>query len=101
MKKTITFFLLIGFFSCLLPVDGMNFMQYSNKSEFQDKQELKVQKKKTTKKQVKDLNAEKQAKELKKKDIEAKEHSVNRNMKVKRVSVDENLPETVRQRNIP
>ena len=36
-----------------------------------------------------------------KKEIEAKERLIDRNKKVKKVPVDENLPETIHQRNIP
>ena len=69
--------------------------------EIQDKQELKnLKRKKSAKRPAKDPNSEKQAKELKKTEIEAKEHSIDKNKKIKRVSVDENLSETVHQWNI-
>ncbi len=41
------------------------------------------------------------AKEQKKRNIEAKEKSVDKNKKVKKFTTDQDLPETVKKRNIP
>ena len=103
MKKFISIFLITALFFCFFPVQAGNIMQNSSKSEIQNnKQKVKdLKKKKSVKKSTKDLKSEKEARELKKKAIEAKERSIDKNSKVKKVSVDENLPETIHQRNIP
>ena len=103
MKKIISIFLIASFFFCFIPVQAGNNMQNSSKSEIQNNKHhgKGLKKKRSDKKKNKDANSEKQARELKKKEIEAKERSIDRNIKVKKVSVDDNLPETVHQRNIP
>ena len=103
MKKIISIFLIAGFIFCFFPVQAANDMPSFNKPEIQNiKQEVKdLKKKKSAKKRIKDANSDKQTTELKKKEIETKERSMDKNKKVKKVSVDDNLPETVHQRNIP
>ena len=103
MKKIIAIFLITGIFFCFYPVQAGPDMQISNKPEIQNnKQEVKnLKKKKSAKKQIKDANSDKQTREMKKKEIEAKERLIDKNKKVKKISADENLPETVHQRNIP
>jgi len=103
MKKSISILLLTGFIFWHIPAWAGNTIQSQNKQELQNqKLEVKnIKKKKSSRKQIKDANSEKLTREVKKKEIEAKERSIDKNTKVKKVSVDENLPQTVRQRNIP
>jgi len=103
MKKFIVFFLLACFLFCFFPVQADKDIQTTAVSEIQkNKQEAKdFKKKKLSKKQNKDANSEKQNREQRKKDIENKERLIDKNKKVKKISVDENLPETIHQRNIP
>ena len=103
MKKTISILLLSGFFFCFFPVQAGNEIQNTNVSvTLKNKQGTKdIKKKKSAKNQTKIADSEKQARELKKKDIENKERLMDKNKKVKKVSVDDNLPETVHKRNIP
>jgi len=58
------------------------------------------QKKDSGKKYVRNPDSVAKSAELKKKEIQSEEHSVNKEKKVKRFSTDKNLPETVRKRNI-
>ena len=100
MKKFIPMFVFTGFFFGIIPLTASDCLNVIPKSSQNDRQELKDDGKKVS---AKDNKAAKElkAKEQKKRDIEAKEHSVNKNKPAKRFSTDENIPETVRKRNIP
>jgi len=50
---------------------------------------------------VKTVKPDQLSEEKRKKEIEAKEHSVNKKKKVKTFGVDETLPQLIRERNIP
>jgi len=50
---------------------------------------------------VKTVKPDQLSEEKRKKEIEAKEYSVNKKKKVKTFGVDETLPQLIRERNIP
>ena len=108
MKKIITIFLLIGLLFSFHPVIAREVNQEKSKLEKREKRQLNHKKRHKSEMQGQDSSTAAQSeekikkdKDLRKKEIEIKEHSVDKNKKVKRVSTDENLPETVRNRNIP
>jgi len=102
MKKILTFLVLFGLLFSFHIVIASPVLQDLKKVEPIEKQDLKHKKKqKLSKDQSKNQLTEEQIKEKRKKEIEAKERSTDKNKPVKRISKDENLPETVRKRNIP
>ncbi len=102
MKKIGTILVLAIFLVSFVSIHPLDRNLGQTKSELQENSDLKVKKKRnSTKKELKDPISEKQLKDQKKREIEVKEHSIDKNKKVKRVSSDENLPETVKKRNIP
>lgn len=102
MKKIITVLLFSGFLFSLLPLNAQEKIQNKNQTETRQKRGLERQKRKGSRKnQVKVNPTNVQSNEQKKREIENREHSLDKNKKVKRFSVDENLPETVKKRNIP
>ncbi len=111
MKKFITICLFIGLLFSFYPGNAWEVNQKKNRSENLEKRQPNQKKKHKSKKQGKEsstatkseekIKKEKEAKDQKKKEIEIKEYSIDKNKKVKRVSTDKNLPETIRNRNIP
>jgi len=99
MKKYFAVLLLSGFLIPVLPISAQEVKKNIKNTETISKQNSAKKKKKcaTTMKG----KTEAQSSEQRKKDIEAKERLVDKNKKVKRVGVDENLPKTIRERNIP
>lgn len=102
MKNIIAILLFIGF---SVPSPSL-FAQEVKQNSFQSVNAEKIDsvnivKKKLTAKQSTEISSDKKAEEQRKKEIEAKEHSVNKNKKVRRFGVDENLSNTIRKRNIP
>ena len=100
MKRIITFFLLIGLLITFLPLPNLASPQEPHDSEMPQNRKLKRQQKM----EVSRLEANKKeqiAKEQKKRNIEAKEKSVDKNKKVKKFTTDQDLPETAKKRNIP
>jgi hypothetical protein len=99
MKKYFAILLILGFLFPTLPVCA----QEGNTK--QKKTETVAKRKSKHRKNIKPSEtaglSEEQTKELRKKDIEAKERTVDKNKKVKRLIVDEDLSKTVRNRNIP
>ena len=102
MKRFGSILILAIFFVSVVSVYASDRNLVLKKSEMQENKDLKVTKKKhSPKRELKMTISEKQLKEQRKKEIEVKEHTINKNKRVKRVSPDENLPETVKKRNIP
>ena len=102
MKKFIVIFLLLGFLFPSFPISAQEATKTTNKSETVEKQKNKrLKKNDLSEKQVKESNSVLQTKEQRKKDIEAKELTVDKNKKVKMTVADENLPQTIKKRNIP
>lgn len=100
MKKIITILLLVGLLFSYQPLNAKPSLQDAKKSEKVTKK-LSHQKKQMLKKEHKKPLTPEQLKEKQKKEIEAREKSIDRTKPVKKVSSDENLPQTVRKRNIP
>ena len=98
MKKYITILILIGLLSTTLPILAQEGKRYNEKSEFVNKQKKK---KVTAEKQSTETNSEAQTSEQSKKDIEAKERSVNKNKKVRRCGFDKHISQIIKKRNIP
>ncbi len=102
MKNITTLILFIWIIIYFLPVQAQVEPQTPNRSEIQEKQEFRRHKEKAA---VREHSAKPNSSaisiEKRKQEIKTKENSINRNKKVKRFSTDENLPETVRKRNIP
>ena len=102
MKKYIAIFLFLWLLFPSASVSAQEVKQSIKKDTTAKKQDPKnaVQNKSSLKKSKK-IKSEAQKEEQRKKDIEAKEYSVNKNKKVRRFGIDENIPETVKKRNIP
>ncbi|MCX6229557.1 MAG: hypothetical protein NTV75_10390 [Bacteroidia bacterium] len=92
MKKIYTLSILVLFMLSL----NLSYGSVSHQNPIQPQKEVKKAKK---------LEQQKSQKETcdaqKKKDIELKEHSVNKQMKVKKNDTDKNIKEAVQKRNIP
>ena len=102
MKKYITILILIGLLSTSLPIRAQEGKRNNEKSEFVKEQVKKQKKNKVTaENQSIEINSEEQASELRKKDIEAKERSVNKNKKVRRCGFDKHISQIIKKRNIP
>lgn len=97
MKKIISLIVILGYFSCIHLSYGMERLLSDLNSQVKDKPQTDRHRQKEAERVSRDLKM----KEEKKKEIEAKEHSVNKNKRVKRFSTDKDLPETVKKRNIP
>ncbi len=100
MKRIAIFCLLFGFLISIFPLNLRGNFQNANKSEFPQSRKLKRQQKKEAAK-LEAAAAELRVREQKKNEIEVREHTVDKNKKVKKISTDQNLPETVKKRNIP
>ena len=102
MKKFIVIFLFLGFVFLAFSVSAQEKKQRSNKPETTVNQNSKREEKKdSVAKRSPEIISDAQAEEQRKKEIEAKELSVNKNKKVRRFGVDENLPQMIQKRNIP
>jgi hypothetical protein len=102
MKRIITILLLIGFFLSFIQLKATENIQKTKKSERIEKRELKRTKgDHRAGKQGSKASNEFQSDEHTKKEIEIKEHTANKNKKVKRFSTDDKLPQTIQKRNIP
>ncbi len=102
MRKIIVISLMAVFFMCSGPIFASKVVQPANKSEIQNKKEMKrLKKKELSKKKGEAPSSEIGSRDQKKKEIEAKENSIDKKKKVKRFSADENLQETIKKRNIP
>lgn len=92
MKKIITLSILVLFMLSLT----LSYGSISHQSLIPPKNEVKKGKK---------LNQHKPQKAAcdvqDKKEIELKEHSINKEKKVKKLTTDENIPKTIQKRNIP
>ena len=100
MKKMIAFCLLFGFLISFLPLQAQENLQESSKTEVPGSRKFRRQQKKEAAK-IEAAETKDQSKAQKKREIEAKEHAVDKTKKVKKFSTDKDLPETVRKRNIP
>lgn len=98
MKKYITILILIGLLSTSLPIHAQEGKRYNEKSEFVNKQKKK---KVTAENQNTNISSETQTSEQRKKDIEAKERSINKNKKVRRCGFDKHISQIIKKRNIP
>ena len=102
MKKYITILILIGLLSTSLLIHAQEGKRYNEKSEFVNKQDKKQKKNKVAdESQSTDISSEAQTSEQSKKDIEAKERSVNKNKKVRRCGLDKHISQIIKKRNIP
>jgi len=102
MKNIIAILLFIGFSVPSPSLSAQEVAQNSFQSvNVEKKDSVNVVKKKLTVKQSTEISSDKKAEEQRKKEIEAKEHSVNKNNKVRRFGIDENLSNTIQKRNIP
>jgi hypothetical protein len=103
MKRIITILLLIGFFFSFIQLEATENIQKNKKSERIEKRELKRMKEdpKAGEQGSKASNELQSNNDQTKKEIEIKEHTANKNKKVKRFSTDDKLPQTIRKRNIP
>ena len=98
MKKYITILILIGLLYTSLLIHAQEGKRYNEKSEFVNKQKKK---KVTAENQNTNISSEAQTSEQSKKDIEAKERSVNKNKKVRRCGFDKHISQIIKKRNIP
>lgn len=83
-----------------LPLQSGENYQTTNNSEITQARKLKREQKKEEAR-LKAAAADQKSREQRKREIEEREKSVNKNKKVKKFSTDEDLPKTVRKRNIP
>ena len=102
MKKFFAIFLIVGFLFPALPIGAQDGKKKKDETETLAKPGLKRKKNKNMadSTSISDLS-ETQAAEQRKKEIEAKEKSIDKKKKVKRLTVDENLSKTITNRNIP
>jgi hypothetical protein len=99
MKKNIAIVLILGLLLPAIPMNAQDGMKKKNKTETAAKRKSNI--KKDENQAVVTSAGDKHADELRKREIEKKEQSVDKNKKVKRLTLDENLPATIRNRNIP
>ncbi len=102
MKNIIAILLVTGFSILSLSVCAREVKPNNIQSVNVEKQDSvnKVKQNLTAKQSAKAVSDAK-AEEKRKKAIEAKERSVNKNKKVRRFGVDDNLSKIIRERNIP
>jgi len=102
MKNILAILLLIGLLIPSCSLGASKAKQDTIKAPAVEKQDLKKKAdKKTISKQTSENSSDSIAEEQRKKEIEAKEQTVNKNKKVKLFGVDENLSKTIQKRNIP
>ena len=100
MKKYLAILFLIGLLIPAIPTNAQGGKQSKTKSATTSVKDSK-QRKKTVIKQGSQIKIESQADVQRKKAIEAKELTVNKNKKVRRFDLDENISTVIRDRNIP
>jgi len=102
MKNVLAILLLIGLLIPSYPLVTSIVKQDTIKITTAEKQDLKKKAdKKVVVKQGAKITSDSIAEEHRKKEIETKEKTVNKNKKVKMFGFDENLSNTIRKRNIP
>ena len=102
MKNVVAILLLIGLLIPSFSFGALEVKQDTIKTATTEKQKsIKKGFKAATGKQYAETASDTIAEEQRKKDIEDKEHSVNKNKKVRRFGVDENLSNIIQKRNIP
>ena len=102
MKNILAILLLIGLLIPSCSFCASKVKQDTVKISTAEKQDLKKKANKiVVAKQGADITSDSIAEEQRKKEIEAKERTINKNKKVKLFGVDENLSNTIQKRNIP
>jgi len=102
MKNVLAILLLIGLLIPSCSFSASKVKQDTIKAIATEKQELKKKANKNVEaKQGTEVTFDSIAEEQRKKKIEAKEQTINKNKKVKMFGVDENLSNTIQKRNIP
>ena len=102
MKRILAILLLIGLLIPSCSFCATKVKQDTVKISTAEKQDLKKKANKiVVVKQGTDITSDSIAEEQRKKEIEAKERTINKNKKVKLFGVDENLSNTIQKRNIP
>jgi len=102
MKNVLAILLLIGLLIPSCSFSASKVKQDTIKISTTKKQDLKKKAyKNVVSKQGAEITSDSIVEEQRKKEIEAKERTVNKNKKVKMFGVDENLSNTIRKRNIP
>jgi len=102
MKNIFAILLLIGLLIPSCSISANKVKLDTIKAPVIEKQDLKKKAdKKAVAKQAKENTSDSIDEEQRKKEIEAKEQTVNKNKKVKLFGVDENLSKTIQKRNIP
>ena len=102
MKNILAILLLIGLLIPSCSFCASKVRQDTVKISTAEKQDLKKKANKiVVVKQSADITSDSIAEEQRKKEIEAKERTINKNKKVKLFGVDENLSNTIQKRNIP
>jgi len=102
MKNILAILLLIGLLIPCYSFSASIVKQDTIKTATKEKQDLKKKAdKNVVAKQGAEIISDSIAEEQRKKEIEAKERTINKNKKVKMFGVDENLSNTIQKRNIP